>query len=139
MMEVNKVRKSAKIGIVVAIIVAVIICSAVSLTRPKGSKLETRARNFVVFLKEGKFDKAYELFNEQMTEAMTVGQLEATWNGLIGEVGGYKDITGTRIATEAGYEVVYVTTEFEKTSLDVKVVFDEESKIAGLWFRPVGS
>jgi|GEM_PF-5641449 len=33
-----------------------------------------------------------------------------------------------------GYRVVYVTCEFAKTSLDIKIVFDVEGKIAGLWF-----
>ena len=37
-------------------------------------------------------------------------------------------------AEESGYRVVYVTGLFHKGSVDIKVVFDNEAKIAGLWF-----
>lgn len=140
MVWMSKTEKG-KIGVVVAIVAVIIIASAVYVfyfTGSQGADLETRARDFVVLLKEGRFNEAYGLFNEQMAAAITVGQLEAIWNGVIGEVGAYKGITGTRATTEAGYEVVYVTTEFERASLDVKVVFDGASKIAGLWFFPKG-
>jgi hypothetical protein len=136
---VNKVRKSAKIGIVVAIAAVIIIVGAVYLTRPKGSELETKARNFVDLLGSGEFDDAYGLFNETMTEAITVEDLEAIWDATINQVGEFKGVVKTRTATEMGYELVYVTTEFESTSLDIQVAFDEESKIAGFHFFPVGS
>jgi hypothetical protein len=133
-------RKSAKIGIAVAIVAAIIIGSVVyHLTRPKGSELETKARNFVELLGSGEFDDAYGLFNEQMTEAITVEDLEAIWNDTINQVGEFKGVVKTRTATEMGYELVYVTTEFESASLDIQVAFDEESKIAGFHFFPVGS
>ena len=35
-----------------------------------------------------------------------------------------------------GYDVVFVTCQFEQTLLDVKVVFDASGQIAGLFFLP---
>ncbi|MBC7219553.1 MAG: DUF3887 domain-containing protein [Hadesarchaea archaeon] len=131
----------AKIGLAISIIAIVIIIGAIYaiyFAGSQGTDLEAKARDFVLLLKEGRFDEAHGLFNEQMVAAISVDQLEAIWNGVIGEVGGYKGITGTRVATESGYQVVYVTTEFERASLDVKVVFDGASKVAGLWFFPKG-
>lgn len=138
---VNDLRKGAKIGIAVAIIAVLAIIGAayaIYFTRSPSTDLETKARDFVVLLKEGRFNEAYGLFNEQMVAALTVEQLGTIWNGVIRDVGEYKTITATRVATEAGYQVVYVTTEFERASLDIKVVFDGKSKIAGLWFFPKG-
>ncbi|MEM4201693.1 MAG: hypothetical protein QW786_00590 [Candidatus Hadarchaeum sp.] len=72
--------EKGKIWVVVAIVAVIIIASAVYVfyfTGSQGADLETRARDFVVLLKEGRFNEAYGLFNEQMAAAITVGQLEA--------------------------------------------------------------
>lgn len=106
---------------------------AVASTEPD---LETKALTFVNLLVEGKFEDAVKLFNTKMVEALPPKRLKETWNGLIEKVGEFKNVTDTRIVEEKGYRVVYVTCEFVKTSLNIKVVFDEEGKIAGLWFVP---
>jgi len=98
--------------------------------------LDTVAITFVNLIEEGQFEDAAELFNTKMAEALPPQKLETTWNELIGNVGEFKEIVETRITEEKGYRVVYVTCEFAKTSLDIKIVFDEEAKIAGLWFVP---
>jgi hypothetical protein len=96
--------------------------------------LDTVAITFVNLMEEGQFEAASELFNTEMAEALPPQKLEATWNSLIGNVGEFKEIVETRTTEEKGYRVVYVTCEFAKASLDIKVVFDEEAQIAGLWF-----
>ena len=98
--------------------------------------LDTLAITFVNLLEEGKFEDAAELFNEQMAEALPPQELEAAWNDLTGRVGEFKEITEVKVTEEKGYRVVYVTCDFAKTALDVKIVFDDDGKIAGLWFVP---
>ncbi len=98
--------------------------------------LDTLAITFVNLLEEGRFEDAAELFNEQMAEALPPQELEAAWNDLTGRVGEFKEITEVKVTEEEGYRVVYVTCDFAKTALDVKIVFDDDGKIAGLWFVP---
>ena len=98
--------------------------------------LDTLAITFVNLLEEGRFEDAAELFNEQMAEALPSQELEAAWNDLTGRVGEFKEITEVKVTEEEGYRVVYVTCDFAKTALDVKIVFDDDGKIAGLWFVP---
>ena len=98
--------------------------------------LDTLAITFVNLLEEGKFEDAAELFNEQMAEALPPQELEAAWNDLTGTVGEFKEITEVKVTEEKGYRVVYATCDFAKTALDVKIVFDDDGKIAGLWFVP---
>ncbi len=107
--------------------------SAIASAAPELSTLATTLVNFLV---EGKFEEAVKLFNAKMVEALPPQKLEATWNGLISRVGEFRDIDESRFTEEKGYRVVYVTCDFAKASLDVKVVFDDEGKIAGLWFVP---
>ncbi len=99
--------------------------------------LDTVAITFVDFLEEDKFEDAAKLFNTKMAEALPSHKLEAKIVELIDSVGEFKEIVETRITEENGYRVVYVTCEFAMSTLDIKIVFDDEAKIAGLWFVPV--
>ena len=99
--------------------------------------LDMVAITFVDFLEEEKFEDAAKLFNTKMAEALPSHKLEAKIVELIDNVGELKEIVETRITEENGYRVVYVTCEFAMSTLDIKIVFDDEAKIAGLWFVPV--
>jgi len=101
--------------------------------------LEKIARTFVNFLSEGKFEEPCGLFNKEMAAAMPSEKLKEVWDGLISKFGEFEEIAKTKLAEEAGYRMVYVTCKFAKTSLDLKLVFDKEGKIAGLWVFPAQS
>jgi hypothetical protein len=128
-----------KLLILSLLVLALITGLMVGCANPSPSQnIEPTATTFVNFLGQEQFDEAYELFNEDMAKAMPVEKLRATWEGLIAQVGEFKGITKTRSTVEAGYSVVYITCDFAKTPLDVKVVFDQQAKIAGLWFEEAG-
>jgi hypothetical protein len=95
--------------------------------------LGDKGARFVTLLAEGKFDEAATWLDPAMSAAMPSAKLEDTW-GSLSRMGTYRGQAGTRTATERGFEVVYVTCSFETGSVDVKVVFDQQGKVAGLWF-----
>ena len=128
-------RKTAMIIVIIAVVVAAAVLSYIYFSTLQPENLEIKARNLVEHLQSKKFDEAYDLFNDQMVAAISVDELETGWNTLINQVGQYQKILGTRIETENGYKVIYVSTEFEEATLNIKVVFDSETKIAGLWFE----
>lgn len=105
-------------------------------TQTSTPNLEAIARTFVNFLSEGKFEEPCGLFNKKIAEAMPSEKLKEVWDGIIGKVGEFEEVAKTKLTEEVGYRMVYVTCKFAKTSLDLKVVFDKEAKIAGLWFFP---
>ena len=127
-------ERKVKTILAVAIVAVVVVCSAFYYSQLTNPDLETRARDFVNFLRSEESEKAYSLFNNQMAEAISLEDLRTIWSELEDRVGSYKGIVATKTETEMGYRVIYVTTEFEETELDIKVVFDSEAKIAGLWF-----
>ena len=94
------------------------------------------AKGFVESLVKGDYAKAFAEFDGTMKDAMPVEQIEAAWQSLLAKVGDFKKITGVRQAKEQGYDVVYVTCEFEKSQLDVKVVYNDKKEVSGLWFTP---
>jgi parallel beta-helix repeat protein len=101
------------------------------------ANMETIAKTFVTLLNESEFEKAHGFFNKDVTEALPVDKLNATWNGLIDQYGAFTGIVNISSREEKGYECVFVTCNFSKTFLEAKIVFDNNEKIAGLFFRPI--
>jgi dienelactone hydrolase len=98
--------------------------------------LVARAEALVDALAAGDAEKATTYFDATMLEALPPDQLSGIWNQLTAQVGPFQERLGTRTATQQGYDVVYVVTQFEAGPLDVKVVFDAEGQVAGLFFEP---
>ncbi|UCF04200.1 MAG: alpha/beta fold hydrolase [bacterium] len=128
---------------------ALLICTAVSLLcigiqndaageppATREDELIGRATRFVELLRSGEYQEAVADFDETMKSVSPPGKLEETWKALIAQVGPLKRRTGVRQEPWKQYELVFVTCEFERALLDIKVVFDPEGRIAGMWFQP---
>jgi fermentation-respiration switch protein FrsA (DUF1100 family) len=85
----------------------------------------------------GEFAKVATNFDSTMKAALPAGKLAETWSSLLAQVGSLKKQGRVRSEKLHGFDVVYVTCEFEIYPLDVKFVFDADGKISGLWFVPV--
>ncbi len=94
------------------------------------------AKELVTSLTQGDFAKAEQNFDDVMKQQLPPDKLSTTWKGLITQVGAFKQQLGSRTATIQGFDVVYVTCEFENANLDVQVTFDKDGKIGGLFFKP---
>jgi predicted dienelactone hydrolase len=63
-------------------------------------------------------------------------KLAEFWKQVPAHMGAFKRQTAARRDQFGGYEVALITCEFEKVTLDARVVFDKEKKIAGFQFVP---
>ena len=97
------------------------------------------AQNFIDLLASGQFAQATNNFDSQMEQAVPPDKLVEMWQGLVQQLGAYQSQTGARQTAEAGYNIVYVTVQFDKGKLDFKVVFDPQGQISGFWLAPAGS
>lgn len=97
---------------------------------------EILAGQFVDLLAKEDFTSAVKWFDAKMTGALPEPSLKQTWVSVTGQAGKFKKQVKTRVEKVQGYDVVYVTSEFEKANLDVQVVFDSQKKIAGLFIKP---
>jgi uncharacterized protein len=98
--------------------------------------LKIRAKQFVERLAQEDFSSTIKYFDSTMITALPVEKLREIWGSLISQAGHMKKQTGVRIEKSGQYEIVYVTCEFEKASLDIKVIFNSMKEIAGLFFAP---
>ncbi len=111
-------------------------CSVRSQEASGSAELETAARQFVDLLAKGEYAAAAEKFDAVMKVAADVQTLARSWKMVVDQAGPFKAQRGVRAESVGAYEAVFVTCEFAKGKLDVKVVFNREKKVAGLFFVP---
>ncbi len=97
---------------------------------------ESRAREFLANFDKRDFEKASMDFADSLKKALPAEKLESVEKSLRGQVGKLKKQGNARIATASGLETVFLTCEFEKAVLDVKLVFDKDGRISSLNFQP---
>ncbi|MGO9270087.1 MAG: alpha/beta fold hydrolase [Terriglobia bacterium] len=128
----NKIMKSAFALLWTAAL------GAASLATPQTTPdLESLAKDLTLKLAARQFDAIVTHFDETMTSAMPATKLAEVWDGLIAQVGAFQSIAGTHVQPVQGYQAVLVTSKFEKATLNVKWVFDEKGRVAGLNVLPV--
>lgn len=101
--------------------------------------LSAKAGKFVTLLSEGEYESATGMFDKTMKSALPKEKLEEIWKTLLSQCGAFKAQGDMRKNKIQQYDVVYVPCQFENTTLDSKVVFDQEGMIAGLSFVPPGT
>jgi hypothetical protein len=94
---------------------------------------------FVNRLAKEDFAAAVAQFNPRMTKALPEARLRTTWQDTVKQFGPYQKQLRTRTKEQAGYHAVLVTCQFERATLDVKVVYDAQNRVTGLWLVPSGS
>jgi dienelactone hydrolase len=95
-----------------------------------------QARAVLLALTREDFAAASRDFDETMLKALPEEKLRATWKDLTSKVGTLSRIRSVRIDPVARFDIVSLVCEFEKTTLDARVVFDRAGKVSGLTFRP---
>jgi len=102
----------------------------------KPADLEALGSAFVERLAAEDFEAAVASFDDVMRTALPAAKLRQTWTSLIAQTGPFQKQLGVRTEKVGVFDVVFVTCEFAKARLDVKVVFNRETQITGLWFVP---
>lgn len=103
---------------------------------PKVGDLTPLATGFVELLVKEDFANAVKNFDNTMKGVMPEAKLQEAWQGLLAQSGPFKKQTGVRQTQEQGFDIVFVTCEFEKSTINIKVVFNNANDISGLWFVP---
>ena len=86
-----------------------------------------------------KFDPVVAHFDETMTAAMPSAKLTEVWDSILAQFGAFHSIDATSLQQVQGYQVVLVTSKFEKTSMALKWVFDAKLRVAGFFIVPADS
>lgn len=100
------------------------------------ASLITAARAFVELLVKKDFATASATFDDTMKAALPEPKLQETWNAVLAQVGPFKQVVKTGTEKRGAYTIIVVTSDFQNSTLDIKVVFDQSKRVAGLFFAP---
>jgi len=94
------------------------------------------AKEFVILLSQEDYGGCVARFDQTMKNGLPEPKLQEAWNTVLSQAGGFQNQIGVRQTRESGYDIVYVTCQFEHSRIDIKVVFNADQEVTGLWFRP---
>jgi hypothetical protein len=96
--------------------------------------LEEIAINFMTNLSQNDFTKAYNFFNSELKDSLSLDQLQFTWEYFINTYGEFEDILDTFKTNDSGYEIVKLNCSFSNNYLlKFRIVFTVDEKITGFW------
>lgn len=98
--------------------------------------LSSKATALVDHLVKGEYGPVTAEFDSAMSAQMTEAGLAQTMGTLQQQVGSFQRRSGVQRTQEQGYEVVLVTCEFERANLNVRVVYDQDGLVTGLFIVP---
>jgi len=133
-------KKSYKWSLPAIILLAVLGC--VVLTNAEGTSTtqnqdpKVLGKEFVELVVKGQFSTATKNFNATMKKVLPPEKLEETWKSTTNQAGLFKQQIGIRMGKWLWSDIVYVSCEFEQGPLDVKVVYNSQKQVTGLWFVP---
>jgi pimeloyl-ACP methyl ester carboxylesterase len=98
---------------------------------------ERTAKQIVEWIEAGEHAKVRELFDDAMNKAIPNDALLAgMWTAIETQFGQYRQQLGISVQQQDPYTVVLVTCAFDKSPMDVRVVFDASDRLAGLQITP---
>jgi hypothetical protein len=99
-----------------------------------GGNVAALAQEYVDLLAKGDFQAAVKSFDPTMAGAAPPDKLGEAWKSLTDGCGAFQKRLSVRTTKEQGYDCAYVTCQFANRAMDVKVVFDPQQQISGMWF-----
>jgi len=134
-LEESNVIKKSVLGLLL-LIIGTQTTAVQSQAQDETACLITAARAFVDLLVKKDFTAAVATFDDTMKTSMPEAKLQETWDALLAQVGPFERATKTRTEKRGAYTIVFVTSDFQNSTLDIRVVFDQSKRIAGLFFVP---
>jgi len=99
--------------------------------------LKLLAQAFIGQLLQGDFTGAVSKFDDTMKTVFDEDKLQESWQNVIAEAGTLLQMTPTRTTETEGYKIVVIRCNFQRSDIDVQVVFNEQGQISGLNYVPV--
>ena len=98
--------------------------------------LKLEAQDFVDQVAAGDFSAASRLFDHDMAQAFPQARLKEAWLQILGQAGAFQKISNCQAVEREGTWIVTLSCQFEKSPVDLRVVFNQSGQIAGLNYQP---
>lgn len=91
---------------------------------------------FLNHLISARFDSCQRFFDPSVQDKINAGMIQQIWERIPNYVGDFKSYSNLRSEKDDTLEIVLITCAFEKTKLDLKLVYNQPKKIVGIFFVP---
>jgi hypothetical protein len=129
--------RSAVLPLASALVACVVISSAWGQGESRVSEPTAAARELVDSLVKGDFSTTGKHFDKAMRDALPEEKLKQAWTALTDQVGEFVRVAETRAEKGESGDVAIVSCKFEKAPIDIKVIFNRDRQVGGLFFLPV--
>ncbi len=119
-----------------ATVVTIIAGLALFPVPAQSADVPAAGKEFVELLAKHDFAAAVARYDATMKAALPEEKLRETWLMVQNQAGRFQKQVRVRTEKIQGYDVAFVTCQFEKMALDTKVVFDSKGQVSGLFFLP---
>ena len=102
---------------------------------PKADHIRV-AQSFLTQLDRADFNSASQALSDSLRSQVDAEKLGKDYAELVGKHGKLKSVSGVRGARLDAYDVLYLKSLHGDHDVDLRLVFKDGDKIAGLWFRP---
>jgi len=114
---------------------------AIQMLTPKAPGTETGApkppqNELVTLLVEQDYAAAVEKFDETMKNTLPPEGLQQLWQATLAQLGPFKEQIDLRTEENGDYNITFATCRFQNGTIDIKVVYNTDMQIAGLFFVP---
>ena len=106
--------------------------SKVALTKEQAVKLSDKD---VLCLVNRDFETVAAGFNESIAKQVDAAALQQAWDSVAATAGDFISATGINYESKDGIAVVTTTAEFENLGIIITLSYDNNGKIAGIWFN----
>jgi dienelactone hydrolase len=121
---------------IILFFVFLVIGSAHSQSEASSETPADLAKLFVSSLAIGDYENCVSGFDSTMKSLMSVEKTEEIWKDLIQKLGRFQKQLAVREEKYQQYDIILVTCQFESSQIDIKVVYDPQRQVAGLFFVP---
>ena len=92
---------------------------------------------FIEFLKTEKYNDAHNLFDEKLKSNISESKLKEIWSSVSNSLGALKSYNYNCSKTIEENYIEFTTCQFEKQTLDLKLVYNSTKEILGFFIVPV--
>ena len=101
--------------------------------------VESRAKKILQMLIEEKFSDVAGKFDRNLSRSLTPRQMRQVWSEMKQRAGVFKRILDVSLAKDQGFEVVDIRCQFEGARMVLRVAFNVNAEIGGLWLLSANS
>jgi dienelactone hydrolase len=119
------------------IAVLILLCFVVACGKKGGeSNVNNMASDFIQKLVDHEFMSAVGDFDSTMTAQLPPQRLQEVWSTVLNQYGAFQKQVDSHVEISPFYTRINNICQFERGSLNIRIVFDKEKRIAGLFFIP---